>query len=148
MLELDTVEQPAHQCEHEQQYAQKTQQQLPAHDLLEHEHFRQAGGHSVHAEGHGGAQGKALEQQTFHDGNDAGHIGVERNAHRHDRRNGPPLPRVQIFGKPLLRHVAVQGRTQSHTSHHPQPDPAEDARHFSPGKGMALAQARSALEGS
>ena len=50
MLELDAVEQPAHQREHEQQYAQKTQQQLPAHDLLEHKNFRQTCCNGTHAE--------------------------------------------------------------------------------------------------
>ena len=84
------------------------------HDLSEHDDFGDAGGHGGHAEGHGGAYGHALGEEAFHDGHDAGDVGVEGNAHDDGGGHGPPLARAEVFGEPVGGHEAVQGSAERH----------------------------------
>ena len=73
-----------------------------------------------------GAERHALDHQRLDDGNDAGGVGVHRNAGEHDGWHRPPGVAVHDLRHRAGRHIAVDHRADGDADDDPRPDPEHD----------------------
>ena len=137
-LHIDGIEKPACEGKDEQKCAHKDGEELPAHDLLEHQQFRETHSHSTHTKSQRCSRWQPLEQKTFHDRYNACYVGIEGNAKRNRKWYRPELAISKMLGKPLFWQIAVQSRPKAYAKDHPKPDTAKNGDNFTDSKDMAL----------
>ena len=105
--------------------------------FLQDDRLRQRERDDRHHEGEHGAQRGALLEQSLHDRDDAGRVGVHGDAEQHGERHAPPGVGAHDRRHEVLGHVAVDDGADGDAGEHVGPHLADDVLDGLPGVGDA-----------